>query len=64
MLNNTFENCNLLFERCTLVCSGVILPMDVYPALFIITVQISHLAFIGKSCEIHVAMQVIGLSCP
>lgn len=68
MLNNTFEKtvAFLLFERCTLICcSGVILPMHVYPALLILTVQITYVDFIDKSSEMFVGIcQVIWHSCP
>lgn len=67
MLNNTFEKtvAFLLLERCTLVCcSGVILPMCVYPLLFILTVQITYVDSIDKSSEMLTAIQVIWHSCP
>lgn len=67
MLNNKFEKtvAFLLFEICTWICcSGVILPMHVYPAHFILTVEVTCVDFIDKSSETHEAMQVIWHSCP
>lgn len=48
LLNNTFEKtvAFLHFEICTWIyCSGVIFPMHVYPAYFILAVQITCVDF-------------------